>query len=129
MVERERDRALPKSPWGKAVGYLLGQRHALELYLEDGRVPIDSNRVERAIRPVALGRRNWLLAGSDRGASWAAVFYTLIGTCKLQGVEPFAYLKDVLGRLATHPASRIDELTPRGWKVLRAASEATPAAS
>lgn len=124
VIDRERDRALPKSPWGKAVGYLLGQRPALELYLEDGQVPIDNNRVERAIRPVALGRRNWLFAGSDRGAGWAAVFFTLVGTCKLQGVEPFAYLKDVLGRLAHHPASRIDELTPRGWKAQRAASAA-----
>jgi transposase len=117
-LEEARERALPKSPWGKALGYLLGRRQALELYLEDGRIPIDSNRVERAIRPIALGRRNWLLAGSDRGARWAATFYTLIGTCKLQGVEPFAYLTDVLDRVSVHPRSRIDELTPRLWKNL-----------
>ena len=125
-LEQSRDRALPKSPWGKALGYLLGRRQALELYLEDGRIPIDSNRVERAIRPIALGRRNWLLAGSDRGARWAALFYTLIGTCRLQGVEPFAYLTDVLDRVDAHPRSRVHELTPRNWKrLVQGGSEAT----
>jgi transposase len=120
VLDQARERALPKSPFGKAVGYLVGQKAALERYLEDGRIPIDNNHVERCLKPVALGRRNWLFAGSDRGAQWAAVFYTLLGTCKLQKVEPFAYLKDVLGRISTHPMSRVAELTPRGGKTVRA---------
>lgn len=105
---------LPKSPLGKAVGYVLNQWDALNRYLEDGRLAIDNNLVERQIRGVALGRKNWLFAGSDAGARRAAALYSLIATCALQDVEPWAYLTDVLTRLARgeQPA----DLTPRAWK-------------
>ena len=86
-------------------------------FIEDGRIELDTNPVERAIRPVALGRKNHLFAGSDGGgARWATVC-SLVETCKLNGVEPYAYLKDVLERLvAGHPANRLSDLLPWNWK-------------
>lgn len=76
---------------------------------------IDNNLSERVLRTIAIGRKNWLFAGSDAGAKRAAVIYSLIGSCKLFRIDPFAYLRDVLDRVSTHPASRIADLTPSGW--------------
>ena len=112
---------LPKSPIGKAVQYAIGAWKNLERFLADGRVPIDNSAVERAIRPVAVGRKNWLAFGSERGGHDAATLFTLIGSCKMQGVNAQDYLRDVLSRLSTHPQSRIAELTPRGWRAAREA--------
>ena len=108
--------ALPQSPLGKAVTYARNQWSALTRYVEDGRLPIDNNAAERALRRVAVGRKNWLFAGSPAGGERAAVLYSLIESCRLAGVDPFAYLRDVIQRVATHPMSRIGELTPRGWQ-------------
>ena len=105
-----------------AIKYLRNSRASLTTYLRDGRVPIDNNACERSIRPIAVGRRNWLFAGSVRGGEAAATIYTLIESCKAVDVQPVEYLTDVLSRLATHPANRIVELTPSRWKELRAAS-------
>ena len=116
--------ALPKSGLGEALRYLHNQREALGRYLLDGRLKPDNNGAENQLRVVAVGRKNWLFAGSLEGARRAALLYTLAQGCKLAGVEPFRYFKDVLLRLATHPASKIDELTPTGW----AATFGTPAA-
>lgn len=80
--------ALPKSPIGQAIGYALNQWQALKRYLDDGRLAIDNNLVERQIRGVAVGRKNWLFAGSDEGAKRAAVLYSIISPCALQGVGP-----------------------------------------
>jgi transposase len=107
---------LPKSPIGQAVGYARGQWIALNQYIEDGDLDIDNNLAERVLRTVAIGRRNWLFAGSDAGAERAATIYSLIASCKLCEIDPFEYLRDVLDRISTHPASRIAELTPSGWK-------------
>jgi hypothetical protein len=101
-------RTLPK--------YLDQQWTALQRYLEDGRLLIDNNNAERQLRTVAVGRKSWLFAGSFEGARRAAVLYSLIQSCRLVGVSPFAYLRDVLRRVATHPQSRIQELTPKGWQ-------------
>jgi len=109
----------------EAIKYLRNSRASLMTYLRDGRVPIDNNACERSIRPIAVGRRNWLFAGSVRGGEAAATIYTLIESCKAVDVHPVEYLTDVLSRLATHPASRIGELTPSGWKALRAANPAS----
>ena len=103
----------------EAIKYLRNSRTSLKTYLRDGRVPIDNNACERSIRPIAVGRRNWLFAGSVRGGEAAATVYTLIESCKAVDVQPVEYLTDVLSRLATHPASRIGELTPSRWKELR----------
>ena len=107
-----------------AIKYLRNSRRSLKTYLHDGRVPIDNNACERSIRPIAIGRRNWLFAGSVRGGEAAATIYTLIESCKAVDVQPVEYLTDVLSRLATHPASRIAELAPSEWKDLRAANPA-----
>jgi transposase len=112
--------ALPQSPLGKAVTYARNQWPALTRYVEDGRLPIDNNAAERTMRRVAVGRKNWLFAGSPAGGERAAVLYSLVESCRLAQVEPFAYLRDVISRVATHPMSRIGELTPRGWKAARA---------
>lgn len=109
---------LPKSDLGDAVGYALRQWDALNRYLEDGCLEIDNNRVERQMRTVAVGRKNWMFAGSDEGAQRAAILYSLICTCSLQGIEPWAYLKAVLQRLAM--GEKPQALTPRLWKEQRA---------
>lgn len=93
--------APPKSPIGKALTYAVNQWKPLGRFLEDGRLPIHNNACERALRKIAIGRANWLFAGSDAGAERAAVIYTVLGTCRLRGVDPSAWLKDVLEKLAS----------------------------
>jgi len=107
---------LPRSPTAGAIGYALSNWNALTRYVESGILDIDNNACERAIRPIALGRKNWLFAGSDRGGRAAAIAFSLIQTCKLHGVEPFAYLADVLRRLPSHPINRVVELLPFRWQ-------------
>lgn len=109
---------LPRSPTAGAIGYALSNWSALNRYVESGILDIDNNACERAMRPVALGRKNWLFAGSDRGGRAAAVAFSLIQTCKLHGVEPFAYLADVLRRLPSHSINRVAELLPFRWRTV-----------
>jgi transposase len=104
------------SATAKAIEYSLGRWEALTRYIGDGDLPIDNNWLENRIRPVALGRSNWLFAGSLRAGKRAAVIMSLIQSAKLNGHDPYRYLKDVLERIPTHPASRIDELLPHCWK-------------
>ncbi len=109
--------AVPKSPMGKAITYAVNQWPYLTVYLDDGAVPISNIAVEQRIRAIALGRKNYLFAGSDEGAWRAAIIYTILANCTLAGVEPFAYMRDVLDRLSRGwPASRIDELLPQNWR-------------
>lgn len=110
---------LPKSKIGRAVGYFTRNADALRRFLENGRIEIDNNRCERAMRQVAVGRKNWLFAGSEAGGQSAATLYSLTVGCWELGVDPFAYLTDVLNRLGSTPGSRIAELTPRGWWAAR----------
>lgn len=107
--------ALPKSPIGKAIGYFVRHQGALGRYLGDGRLEIDNNRCERTMRQIAVGRKNWLFAGSEAGGQRAATLYSLAVSCWELEIDPFAYLTDVLSRLSTTPSSQIAELTPRGW--------------
>lgn len=100
----------------KAIDYSLGRWGALTRYIDDGALPPDNNHIENRIRPIALGRSNWLFAGSLRGGQRAAAAMSLIQSAKLNGHDPYAYLKDVLERLPSHPASRIEELLPHHWK-------------
>ena len=107
---------LPKSPMGKAITYALNQWEALIRYVEDPILSIDNNVSERMLRMVVIGRKNYLFAGSEAGAERAAIIYSLVASCKLNGHDPFAYFRDVLERVSTHPAENIDELLPGNWK-------------
>jgi len=115
--------APPKSPLGKAIGYALRQWETLQTFLSDGKVRIDNNHVERTLRSIAMGRRNWLFAGSDEGAQWMAILKTLLGTCHLVGIrDPWEYLRDILSKLARGwPNSRLGELLPQAWLAARTA--------
>jgi transposase len=106
-----------KSDTARAVRYALGRWDVLVRYRDDGRLEIDNNAAERALRAVALGRKNYLFAGSDAGGERAAAIYSLIGTAKLNGLDPETYLREVLLRIADHPVNRIEELLPWNFVV------------
>jgi len=118
-LKREQFEVLPKSPEGQAISYTLSNWKALTRYCEDGDLEIDNNGAERSLRGVVVGRKNWMFFGSDRGGRTAAVLTSLIASCKRNGVEPFAYLRDIFGRISAHPAGRLGELLPDLWKDLR----------
>ncbi len=106
---------LPQSPLAQAFGYALRNWEALVRYTDNGVLQPDNNAMERAIRPIAVGRSNYLFAGSPRGGHAAATMYSLLGTAKLNGLNPYAWLKDVLTRLPSHPSNRVAELLPLAW--------------
>jgi len=108
--------AVPNSATAKAINYSLRRWEALTRYLGDGELPIDNNWIENRIRPLALGRKSWLFAGSDRAGRRATAVMSLLQTAKMHGLDPYAYLADVLERLPGMPASRIEELLPDAWK-------------
>lgn len=112
---KEYAQVLPKSAIGKAIYYLVARYNKIYMYLEDGRLEADNNLIENAIRPVALGRKNYLFAGSHAGAKRAAIVYSLLGSCKLQGINPHEYLMDVLQRLPDLPVNRLRDLLPPFW--------------
>jgi hypothetical protein len=115
-MRAERARLSRHVATAKAIDYMLTRWPAFTRFLDDGRICLSNNAAERALRGVALGRRSWLFAGSDRGGERAAAMYTLIGTAKLNDIDPRAWLADVLRRIADHPASRLAELLPWNWK-------------
>ncbi len=117
-----------KSAVGNAIGYMLKRWPAFTRFLDDGRICMTNNAAERAIRPVAVGRKNWTFAGSDEGGRRAADIYTLIETCKLNDVDPRAWMADILDRIADHPAKAIEALLPWNWKPAPAESAAQAAA-
>lgn len=102
----------PKSAIGKALAYSIERWDRLSLYTKDGMLSIDNNPVENSIRPVAVGRKNYLFAGSHEAAQRSAMLYSLLGTCKMHGIEPYAWLRDVLQTIADHPINKISELLP-----------------
>jgi transposase len=114
-LEAKRGAALPKSPLGVAITYATNQWPALNVYVRDGDLAIDNNAAERALRGVAVGRKNWLFWGSDTGGQTAAVLTSCVATCRRHGIDPWSYLSDVLTRLPCHPADRIVELLPDAW--------------
>ena len=115
---------LPKSKLGKALRYLFNQREPLTTFLGDPRLPIHNNDTERDLRHVALGRKNWMVFASPRGGEVASRLYSLMLSCRRAGVNPEAYLEDVLVRVTTTPASEIASLTPWAWKRAQAAIQA-----
>jgi transposase len=121
-LEVERPKVLPKSPEGQAIAYTLSNWKALVRYCQDGDLEIDNNGAERSLRPVAVGRKNWMFFGSDKGGQTAAVLNSLIATCKRLRIDPFAYLRDVFQRIGGHPNNRLDELLPDQWAAARTAA-------
>jgi hypothetical protein len=118
-MRAERARLSRHAATAQAIDYMLTRWPAFTRFLDDGRICLSNNAAERALRGIALGRRSWLFAGSDRGGERAAAMYTLIATAKLNDIAPQAWLADVLARIADHPALRLDELLPWHWKATR----------
>jgi hypothetical protein len=114
-MTRQRQKVPDGSATARAIDYTLKRWAALTRFIDDGELPIDNNWVENQIRPIALGRNNWLFAGSLRAGKRAAAVMSLIHSARLNGHDPYAYMRDVLERLPTQPASRIDELLPHLW--------------
>ena len=107
---------LPSNPFRQAAHYALDRRAALSVFLADPTVPIDTNHLERQIRPIALGCRNWLFCWTEVGARYVGIVQSLLASCRLQGIDPYVYFVDVLQRMDTHPAFEVHLLTPRLWK-------------
>lgn len=116
--QRQRIDLLPKDPFTKALLYAHERREALQVYLTHASVPIDTNHLERALRVVPMGRKNHLFCWTELGAEQLGLLHSLMATCRLQRINPYHYLVDVLQRVAQHPASQVMDLTPRRWKVL-----------
>jgi len=119
LLENPGTTLLPKSDVGIAVAYTLNHWEQLNRFLVDGRLPIDNNLVENTIRPVALGRKNWLFAGSPEGARRLAIIYSLAATCKLNNINFYEYLYDILPKIASYQAAKIADLTPMNWHRLK----------
>ncbi|MCP4269517.1 MAG: IS66 family transposase [Candidatus Brocadiaceae bacterium] len=115
-MDEEYPKLPPRSAIAKAMAYMLKRKERMMYYLKDGRLHIDTNRIENLIRPIAVGRRNFLFAGSHQGAQRAAIFYSLFACCKLNDVDPVEWLTDVMTRLPEHPVNRVEELLPNLWK-------------
>ena len=111
-----KSQVLPKSTLAIAINYTLNHWQALNVYITNGHLEIDNNRSERGLRPLVVGRKNYMFVGNNKGGQVAAVIYSLIETCKQHNVNPWFYLKDVLSRISTHPQSRIEELLPYNWQ-------------
>jgi transposase len=107
---------LPSNPLNKALAYARERRTRLQVFLANPQVPIDTNHLERALRAIPMGRRNWLFCWTELGAKQVGIIQSLIVTCKLQGIDVYTYLVDVLQRVCCHPASKVIDLTPRVWK-------------
>jgi transposase len=114
-LEELKPATIPKEPLRKAIDYALNQRDGLYRYIKDGRLKPDNNTAENEMRPIAVGRKNWLFAGSERGGQAAALYYSLIQSCKACEVNPWEYLNDMLRRVMSHPVNRLRELLPDQW--------------
>jgi transposase len=112
----EQQGLLPSNPLTKALAYIRERRAGLRVFLDDPAVAIDTNHIERALRPIPMGRGNWLFCWTEVGAKHVGIVQSLIATCRLQGIDPYTYLVDVLQRVGQHPAARVAQLTPRLWK-------------
>jgi transposase len=106
----------PTTPFTKALNYVRERRLGLEIFLTDPDVPMDTNHLERNLRAISMGRKNWNFCWTEVGAKHVGIVQSLIVTCRLHGIDVYTYLVDVLQRVGQHPASRVSELTPRFWK-------------
>ncbi len=115
MLLKASHRHLPQSLLGQAIDYTLGQRATLEIFLSDGRLEIDNNLVENAIRPTAIGKKNWLLIGAAEAGERSAIIYTVIESCRRRQIDPWSYLRDVFTRLPHMTNRQINQVTPEAW--------------
>ena len=115
QIQKLQEKALPKSALGRACNYALGQWERLQVYLKDGKIEIDNNRCEQGLRPVALGRKNWMLIGSEAAGPKVAAILSIIETCRRLNIDVRRYLKDVLPQLAQWPLPQVSSLTPLAW--------------
>lgn len=115
-AQQQRPDLFPKHPLQKALNYVRERIEPLQVFLSDPDVPLDTNHVERALRGIPLGRKNWMFCWTEMGARQVGIIQSLIVTCRLHGINPYQYLVDVLQRIAIHPAKQVEELTPRRWK-------------
>ena len=116
-LDEQGQAVLAKAPIGKAIAYAIKNWKELCRYVEDPRIRIDNNRSEQQLKPIAIGRKNWQRYQSERGGRAAAILSSLIASCRRHKKNPFEYLRDVLRRIATHPAKKILDLTPARWKL------------
>jgi len=119
-MTQEYPKVLPRSPIGKAIAYCLPRWEKLNIYTTDATLSIDNNQIENAIRPVAIGKKNYMFAGSHDAAQRAAMIYSLFATCRIHGVNPYTWLKDVLERMHLYTTTNIAELLPQNWKKTQA---------
>jgi hypothetical protein len=112
----ERQELTPSNPFTQALEYVRKRRMSLEVFLQDPDVAIDTNHLERALRAIPMGRKNWNFCWTELGAEHVGIVQSLIVTCRLHDIDPYTYLIDVLQRISDHPAMRVAELTPRLWK-------------
>ncbi len=114
--QHQRTDLVNTNPLAKALNYVRNHQEQLCVYLSDPDVPIDTNHLERALRVIQMGRKNWMFCWTEVGAQHVGIIQSLLTTCRLQGVNPYTYLVDVLQRISIHPASEVESLTPRVWK-------------
>lgn len=129
LLIQAKAKVLPQSKAGKALTYLLENIDGLQAFLEDGRIQIDNNLVENAIRPTAIGKKNWLFIGDALAGTQNAVLYTIVQNCRVQGIDPYTYLCDVLTRLPDMTNKQVASITPRAWKEARAKAAQLPKAA
>jgi hypothetical protein len=129
LLLKNRSNILPESLFGKATSYTLNQWELLEVYTENGLVKIDNNLTENAIRPTAIGKKNWLFIGSKESGWRSAIIYSIIESCRNRGINPSEYMRDVLTRLPSMTNWQISEITPKAWAEAKAGAEKLPAAS
>jgi hypothetical protein len=115
LLLQKRRQILPRSNFGKAIGYALERWKELEIYAYEGRVEIDNNPCERAIRPTAIGKKNWLFFGEAEAGERSAIVYTIIESCRRRGIDPYAYLRDVLTRIPAMTNWQVRTITPEAW--------------
>ena len=125
-MEEEYEKVLPASITATAMAYMLKRKERMMHYLSDGQLHIDNNPIENSIRPIAVGRKNYLFAGSHQGAQWAAMFYSFFACCRLHEIDPAEWLVDVMRRLPEHPVNQIEQLLPHLWKKNRPQKKQTP---
>ena len=129
FLRQQYGRLSRKGDLAKAINYMLSRWGSFARFVSDGRICMTNNAAERRVRTVAVGRRNWTFCGSDRGGNRAAAMYTLIQTCRLNDVDPHAWLRDVIAQISDHPQTRLHELLPWEWKARQQRPEAVAQAA